>query len=122
MDELLATVTDIAGQVRHNADYSMGAVENADEVKKKIEMSNDEMQQLVGAMEEINSCSDDIRAIIKNIEEIADQTSLLSLNASKTGDEPGWHGCKPPVRVSGRCGGSCQYDGKTFKGCPQGDG
>lgn len=40
------------------------------------------MQQLVGAMEEINSCSDDIRAIIKNIEEIADQTSLLSLNAS----------------------------------------
>ncbi len=82
VDELLATVTDIAGQVRHNADYSMGAVENADEVKKKIEMSNDEMQQLVGAMEEINSCSDDIRAIIKNIEEIADQTSLLSLNAS----------------------------------------
>ncbi|MDE7325724.1 MAG: methyl-accepting chemotaxis protein, partial [Lachnospiraceae bacterium] len=82
VDELLATVTDIAGQVRYNADYAMGAVQNADEVKKKIEMSNEEMRQLVVAMEEINNCSDAIRAIIKNIEGIADQTSLLSLNAS----------------------------------------
>lgn len=82
VDELLATVGDISGHVRQNADYSRGAVENANEVKQKIEMSNQEMHQLVEAMEEINSCSDAIRAIIANIEQIADQTSLLSLNAS----------------------------------------
>ena len=40
------------------------------------------MNELVSAMEEINSCSDAIRTIIGNIEQIADQTSLLSLNAS----------------------------------------
>lgn len=82
VDELLATVGDISGQVRRNADYSKEAVENANLVKQKIEMSNEEMRQLVSAMEEINNCSNAIRAIIANIEEIADQTSLLSLNAS----------------------------------------
>ena len=40
------------------------------------------MRELVSAMEEINNCSDAIRTIIGNIEQIADQTSLLSLNAS----------------------------------------
>lgn len=82
VDELLATVTDIADQVRQNADYAKGAVNNADEVKLKIETSNQEMRQLVEAMQEINNCSDAIRMIIANIEQIADQTSLLSLNAS----------------------------------------
>lgn len=82
VDELLATVGDISGQVRRNADYSKEAAANADQVKKKIETSNQEMRQIVDAMEEINSCSDAIRAIIANIEEIADQTNLLSLNAS----------------------------------------
>ncbi len=82
VDELLATVTDIADQVRQNADYAKGAVNNADEVKLKIETSNQEMRQLVEAMQEINNCSDSIRMIIANIEQIADQTSLLSLNAS----------------------------------------
>lgn len=82
VDELLATVGDISSQVRQNADYSKEAVENANLVKQKIEMSNNEMRQLVSAMEEINNCSNAIRAIIANIEEIADQTSLLSLNAS----------------------------------------
>ena len=82
VDELLATVTDIADQVRQNADYAKGAVNNADEAKLKIETSNQEMRQLVEAMQEINNCSDSIRMIIANIEQIADQTSLLSLNAS----------------------------------------
>lgn len=82
VDELLATVGDISGQVRRNADYSKEAVDSANVVKQKIEMSNQEMRQLVDAMVEINNCSDAIRAIIANIEEIADQTNLLSLNAS----------------------------------------
>ncbi len=82
VDELLATVTDISSQVRINADYAKNAAENADIVKKNIELSNGDMNELVSAMEEINSCSDAIRTIIGNIEQIADQTSLLSLNAS----------------------------------------
>lgn len=82
IDELLATVTDISSQVHINADYAKNASENADIVKKNIELSNEDMRELVSAMEEINNCSDAIRTIIGNIEQIADQTSLLSLNAS----------------------------------------
>ena len=82
VEELLATVTDISGQVRENAEYAKNAAEDADDVKNNIEHSNQEMRQLVKAMEEINECSNAISAIIANIEEIADQTNLLSLNAS----------------------------------------
>lgn len=82
VEELLATVTDISGQVRENAEYAKNAAEDADAVKNNIELSNQEMGQLVNAMEEINECSNAISAIIANIEEIADQTNLLSLNAS----------------------------------------
>lgn len=82
VEELLATVTDISGQVRENAEYAKNAAGDADTVKNNIEYSNQEMGQLVKAMEEINECSDAISAIIANIEEIADQTNLLSLNAS----------------------------------------
>lgn len=82
VEELLATVTDISNQVRENAEYAKNAAGGADEVRRNIEISNQEMRQLVSAMEEINNCSNDISAIIANIEEIADQTNLLSLNAS----------------------------------------
>ena len=82
VEELLATVTDISDRVRDNAEYAANAADGADAVKKNIEFSNQEMHQLVAAMEEINECSSAISAIIANIEEIADQTNLLSLNAS----------------------------------------
>lgn len=82
VEELFATVSDIAEMVRENAEYAANAAIGADEVKKNIEVSNQEMRQLVSAMEEINECSNAISAIIANIEEIADQTNLLSLNAS----------------------------------------
>lgn len=82
VEELLATVTDISDRVRDNADYAANAANSADSVKKSIEYSNEEMRQLVSAMEEINECSNAISVIIANIEEIADQTNLLSLNAS----------------------------------------
>lgn len=82
VEELMATITDISGQVRENADYAKNAADGADLVKTNIECSNQAMRQLVGAMEEINECSNAIKEIIANIEEIADQTNLLSLNAS----------------------------------------
>lgn len=82
VEELLATVSNISDQVRYNAQFASDAANGADAVKKSIELSNQEMNQMVKAMEEINECSSAIGEIIANIEEIADQTNLLSLNAS----------------------------------------
>lgn len=82
VEELLATVSNISDQVRYNAQFATDAANGADAVKKSIELSNQEMNQMVKAMEEINECSSAIGEIIANIEEIADQTNLLSLNAS----------------------------------------
>ena len=82
VEELLATVTDISQQVKENAEYARNAAEGAGDVRTKIELSNQEMKQVINAMEEINHCSNAINAIISSIEEIADQTDLLSLNAS----------------------------------------
>lgn len=82
VEELLATVTNISDQVRYNAEFAANAADGAGDVKRSIELSNHEMTQMVSAMEEINECSNAISEIIANIEEIADQTNLLSLNAS----------------------------------------
>lgn len=82
VEELVATITNITEQVRENAGFAQEAARNAEEVRTNIESSNEEMNQLVGAMGEINECSSSISKIIANIEEIADQTNLLSLNAS----------------------------------------
>lgn len=82
IEELVATITTIAEQVRGYADYAQEAAAGAKDVKENIEFSNEGMRQLVVAMQEINECSNSIGKIIANIEEIADQTNLLSLNAS----------------------------------------
>ena len=55
---------------------------NASEVSARIENSNQEMNKLIAAMSEIRESSAGIEEIIRTIEDIADQTNLLSLNAS----------------------------------------
>lgn len=47
-----------------------------------LEQTNAKMKELKKAISDINECSDQIRAIIGVIEDIASQTNLLSLNAS----------------------------------------
>lgn len=82
IEELSATMNEISDQVKSTA-------ENADEANHKSQMSNSEvtgcnqqMQQMIDAMTDIQKISVDISGIISNIEDIATQTNLLSLNAA----------------------------------------
>ena len=47
-----------------------------------MEQSQDKMQEMMEAVQKIHETSKQVVGIIATIEEIADQTNLLSLNAS----------------------------------------
>ncbi len=65
-----------------NANDARTANETVSTVSRYISDSNKEMELLTHAMTEIGHTSGEIEEIVKTIEGIAEQTSLLSLNAS----------------------------------------
>lgn len=82
VEELSATINEITDQTEQNANNAMEAGRISEESTKKIEYQNGEIQSMLSAMEEIKSKSDQIRNIIKAIDDIAFQTNILALNAA----------------------------------------
>lgn len=80
--QLQASVSEIAEQVTANAHFAEEVKQSVDDMGGRLKFSNQQMERAVDAMREINRCSAEIENIITTIEEIADQTNLLSLNAS----------------------------------------
>ena len=81
-EELAATILSASEELAQSADA-------AREISKKVESSgveilkgNEKMQEMLGAMDEINDASEKISQIIDTINSIASQTNLLALNAS----------------------------------------
>lgn len=82
VQELAATMNEISSKVKENADNAQQANAMADGVSTKMNVSNEKMQQMMQAMEDISNCSSEIGKIIKTIEDIAFQTNILALNAA----------------------------------------
>ena len=82
IQELLATVTEVTEQVVENTKTTDKAHDYAKAVGQQAKVSQDKMKELTDAMESIKSTSGEIENIIIDIEEIASQTNLLSLNAA----------------------------------------
>jgi methyl-accepting chemotaxis protein len=82
VEELSSTISDVSTQVLYNADKATKASEIAMEAAGAIKASNDQMQHLMVAMDNINAKSSEISKIIKTIEDIAFQTNILALNAA----------------------------------------
>ncbi len=82
IEELLATVTDVTNQVVENTKTTDKAHDNAKLIGEQAKVSQDKMKELTEAMNTINETSSEISNIIVDIEEIASQTNLLSLNAA----------------------------------------
>lgn len=82
VEELLATVTEVTNQVVENTKTTDTAHDNAKVIGEQAQISKKKMADLTQAMENIKETSSEIEKIIVDIEEIASQTNLLSLNAA----------------------------------------
>lgn len=82
VEELAASINDVSARITENADNAQDASQKSMQVGEKAGESNQRMQDMLHAMEEINSSSGEIGKIIKTIEDIAFQTNILALNAA----------------------------------------
>ncbi len=82
IEELSATITNIASEVGKNATNAASANQLSLTASNEVQRGNEHMQQMISAMKEISSSSNEIGKIIKTIEDIAFQTNILALNAA----------------------------------------
>lgn len=82
VEELNATIEDVANMARTTAEDTRKAAQEVDGSVRRADNSRQKMKDLIEAMERIDSTSKEIGNIIAEIEDIASQTNLLSLNAS----------------------------------------
>lgn len=82
ISEIAGMVDNTARGMEENAAEAHNVVSVSGEASKALKAGNAKMQELKSAIGEISKCSEEISTIISTIEEIADQTNLLSLNAA----------------------------------------
>lgn len=82
VQELNATIEDVAEMAKTTADDTQKAAEEVKGSVVRADAGRQKMKELIGAMERIDATSKEIGNIIAEIEDIASQTNLLSLNAS----------------------------------------
>ncbi len=81
-EELSASITDITNKVQENVGHIRKVTKYIDESTENINESNAQMKNMLTAMDEISSASNEIKKIIKVIDDIAFQTNILALNAA----------------------------------------
>ena len=82
VEELQATITSITENIEKAADQAHESYVQAKRYEDEADNSRVQMTAMVDAMTRINETSKNIENIISEIEDIASQTNLLSLNAS----------------------------------------
>lgn len=82
VEELQATIIDISETMEKSAQSAEESYKQAENYANEADHTRDEMHTMVTAMEKISESSAKIGNIISEIESIASQTNLLSLNAS----------------------------------------
>lgn len=82
VQELFETMTEVTGQVEETSLAVERLYDSANSVGAEAGKTKEKMAELMEAMESIKSTSQEISNIIADIEDIASQTNLLSLNAA----------------------------------------
>ncbi len=82
IEELAATTNSVADHVEESRRGAEASAKETAKVTAMIEQNQTKMMMMMEAMNKIQQTSQQVVGIIQTIEEIADQTNLLSLNAS----------------------------------------
>lgn len=82
IEELSATISEISEKIMANAEDAKTANEITIKTGHEVDNGNRLMQEMLIAMDEINTKSNEIKRIVKTIEDIAFQTNILALNAA----------------------------------------
>ncbi len=82
IEELAATIAEISSQVKETAGNASDARLQCGHTGEQVATSNEQMKEMIAAMQEISDKSGEISKIIKTIEDIAFQTNILALNAA----------------------------------------
>ncbi|WP_303870811.1 methyl-accepting chemotaxis protein [Acetobacterium wieringae] len=92
IQELTASIAEIADQTKHNAVDANKARSLAADVMENADKGTNQMIRMQQSMVDMNKSSDDISKIIKVIDDIAFQTNILALNAAVEAARAGQHG------------------------------
>lgn len=82
VEELAATVTGLSGMADKESIHAKQGASELNEIGEELKVSNQKMQDMVNAMNDISTHSEEIGKIIKTIDDIAFQTNILALNAA----------------------------------------
>ena len=82
IEALSETISNISSMITNNATSAQDARATSEQSLKDVESGSKQMNDLIGAMDEISTTSNEIGKIIKSIEDIAFQTNILALNAA----------------------------------------
>ena len=82
IQQITASIDDVAERTKQNAEQANEAAALMVQAIEEVKKGNVEMQEMVKAMDAINTASESISKIIKVIDDIAFQTNILALNAA----------------------------------------
>lgn len=82
IEELSATLADLSQSASQNIQMASEMRENALRTGEQVNISSQQVDQLISAMGDISKTSQEIEKIISTIENIAFQTNILALNAA----------------------------------------
>jgi methyl-accepting chemotaxis protein len=82
IEQLSAAIMEISDHIKRSAENAKTAREKSNQTSADVIESNQKMQEMIAAMQDISEKSNEISKIIKTIEDIAFQTNILALNAA----------------------------------------